>query len=382
MIEERSPAAVTAAAVTPAERAAMERALQLAATDDFHRHGGNPRVGCVLLDDHGDVVGAGHHRGAGTPHAEVAALAEAGSRSRGATAVVTLEPCRHHGRTGPCTQALLTAGVRRVVYAQADPDPVAGGGAELLRAAGLSVVGGLAAARATALNADWTFAHQHGRPRIRLKLATTLDGRIAAADGSSRWITSAAARADGHRLRAASDAVVAGTGTILADDARLTARPGGVLTTDQPLRVVFGASQVPADAAVNDDSAETVQLATRSAAEAVHRLHRLGVRSVLIEGGPRTAAAFLAAGLVDEVISYLAPAVLGSGPAAVADLGITTIDQALRGTVTDVTSLGAGAERCVRISTRFDRGAGPSTDHPHEHQDHRHEGGSHVHRHR
>ncbi|WP_091532567.1 bifunctional diaminohydroxyphosphoribosylaminopyrimidine deaminase/5-amino-6-(5-phosphoribosylamino)uracil reductase RibD [Microlunatus soli] len=374
MIEELHPQPGPAT-VRTAEGSAMQRALDLAATGAFHRRGGNPRVGCVILDATGAVVGQGHHRGAGTPHAEVAALAVAGPAARGGTAVVTLEPCAHQGRTGPCADALIEAGIARVIFAQPDPNPLAAGGAARLRAAGVTVIGNVGADRAIMINSDWTFAQQHRRPWVRLKIASTLDGRVAAADGSSQWITSTAARADGHLLRARSDAVLAGTGTVLADNPRLTARTvpdSADQQPDQPLRVVFGTTEIPADAAVLDDSAETALLRTRSAPVALRTLRERGVSSVLIEGGPGVAATFLEAGLVDELISYIAPVLLGAGPAAVGDLGIWRIDDALRGEITDITSIGTGTERCARITTRL-RTAAPTPDPQHPHSPH-HEG--------
>jgi diaminohydroxyphosphoribosylaminopyrimidine deaminase/5-amino-6-(5-phosphoribosylamino)uracil reductase len=352
MIEELS----VGTAVTPTEDVAMLRALELAGSADFRRRGGNPRVGCVLLAPDGTTIAEAHHRGAGTAHAEAVALAAAGGRARGATAIVTLEPCAHQGRTGPCTDAVIAAGVRRVIFAQSDPNPVAAGGAERLRSAGVEVIVGHRAGQATAVNPDWTFAQRTGRPRVRLKIASTLDGRIAAADGSSRWITSAAAREDGHRLRARADAVLVGTGTVLADDPLLTVRIPGPESYEQPLRAVFGTTPIPAGAAIHStgSSAEPpILLGTRSPTAALSTLRREGVSSVLIEGGPRTAAAFLSAGLVDEVVNYLAPVLLGAGPAAVGDLGITTIGGALRGEITDLRSLGSGPQLCVRIVTRL-----------------------------
>ena len=184
------------------EQLAMRRALALAATPGVPL-GPNPRVGCVLLAPDGEVVAEGFHRGAGTPHAEAAALADAGAGARGTTAVVTLEPCNHTGRTGPCARALVEAGVRRVVFAQADANPVAQGGAETLRAAGVEVEAGLLADEARGLNRAWTFAVEHGRPFVTWKFATSLDGRSAAADGTSRWVSGPAARRDTHRLRGA-----------------------------------------------------------------------------------------------------------------------------------------------------------------------------------
>ena len=327
---------------TTEERDAMHRALLLAA-DPTIRPGANPRVGCVLLDGAGSVLAQGVHRGAGTPHAEVDALVAAGQAARGATAVVSLEPCDHTGRTGPCTDALLAAGVARVVYAQTDPNPAAAGGATRLRAAGVDIEGGVLEAEATALNAAWTFATVHARPHVTWKYASTLDGRVAAADGTSRWITGPAARRDVHALRAASDAVLVGTGTALVDDPQLAVRDddGNPLPYErQPLRVVVGRRALPAGARVGDGCAPTLTLATHDPGEVLESLWKRGVRRVLLEGGPTLAGAFWAAGLVDRVVGYLAPAVLGAGPSALGDAGISTIAGAVRLTVTDVACVG------------------------------------------
>jgi diaminohydroxyphosphoribosylaminopyrimidine deaminase / 5-amino-6-(5-phosphoribosylamino)uracil reductase len=327
---------------TSAEHSAMRRALLLAAEPTV-RPGANPRVGCVLFGSDGEVLAEGLHRGAGTPHAEVDALAQAGERARGATAVVTLEPCDHTGRTGPCTRALLDAGITRVVFAQADPDPVAAGGAATLRAAGVDVDGGLLVDEAEKLNLEWSFAVRAGRPHVTWKYAATLDGRVAAADGTSRWITSAAARRDVHALRLAADAVVVGTGTALADDPQLSARDdeGRPLPRQlQPARVVLGRRPLPPNARLRDNTAPTLLLPTREPAEALKTLWQKGVRRVLLEGGPTLAGAFWAAGLVDRVVGYVAPAVLGAGPVALSGTGITTITDAVRLTVTEVTRVG------------------------------------------
>jgi diaminohydroxyphosphoribosylaminopyrimidine deaminase/5-amino-6-(5-phosphoribosylamino)uracil reductase len=330
------------------ETDAMRRALELAATPGVPL-GPNPRVGCVLLGPDGSVLAEGYHRGAGTPHAEVDALARAGSAARGATAVVTLEPCNHTGRTGPCAQALIDAGVARVVYGQADPNPAAAGGARTLRAAGVDVEGGLLADRAAELNPAWAFAVTHGRPFVTWKAASTLDGRVAAADGTSRWITSPQARAEVHALRAAVDAVVVGTGTVLADDPHLAVREAdGVAAGHQPLRVVVGRRDVPPGSRVLDDAAPTLHLRTHDPREVLAELAAREVRHALIEGGPVLAAAFVRAGLVDAVRWYVAPALLGAGPAALADAGMSTIAAALRLTVTGVALVGAD----VRIDAR------------------------------
>jgi len=336
----------------PREIEAMRRALELAASPGVPL-GPNPRVGCVLLSPDGEVVGEGFHHGAGTPHAEIEALRAAGDAARGATAVVSLEPCDHTGRTGPCSQALLDAGIARVVHAQSDPNPVAAGGAARLAAAGVDVVAGVLADDAAALNAHWTFAVTHGRPFVLWKAASTLDGRVAAADGTSRWITSAASRAEVHDLRASVGAVVVGLGTVLEDDPHLAVRRDGeVLPREQqPLRVVVGRRDVPEGARVLDDAAETLQIRVHDPEAVLAELHRREVRSVLIEGGPTLVAAFVRAGLVDAVRWYIAPALLGAGPSALGDAGMSTIAEALRLSVVDVARVGDD----VRIDARVVR---------------------------
>ncbi|KQY25130.1 bifunctional diaminohydroxyphosphoribosylaminopyrimidine deaminase/5-amino-6-(5-phosphoribosylamino)uracil reductase [Cellulomonas sp. Root485] len=326
----------------PSELEAMRRALEIARRGPAN--GPNPRVGCVLLGPDGEVLGEGWHRGAGTPHAEVAALTDAADRdasTRGATAVVTLEPCNHTGRTGPCSEALLAAGVGRVVVSVADPNPVAAGGAERLRAAGVDVETGLLADEGRALLGAWLPSVERGRPFVTLKIATSLDGRIAAADGSSRWITSEVSRHHAHDLRAEVDAIVVGTGTALVDDPSLTARnAAGELHGQQPLRVVVGHRDLPPDARLRGPGGELVHVRTHDPAQVLSQLAEREVRHVLVEGGPTLAAAFLSAGLVDEVHAYVAPVLLGSGRPAMADLGVTTIGDAVRLTTRSVIPLG------------------------------------------
>lgn len=343
-------------AATEAERRAMSRALALAASPGVPL-GPNPRVGCVLLGPDGEVLAEGHHRGAGSPHAEIDALQRAGTLVRGATAVVTLEPCNHTGRTGPCSEALVAAGVRRVVFAQPDPNPLATGGAARLRAAGVEVEAGLLESEARALNRVWTFAMDRGRPFVTWKFATTLDGRSAAADGTSRWVSSRAARIDTHRLRGLCDTMLVGTNTVAVDDPRLTVRDAHdrPLPT-QPLRAVMGLRDLDPGRRVLDDSADTVLLRTRDPNEALKELFARDRQHVFLEGGPTLAAAFLTAGLVDEVVTYVAPMLLGAGRSAVGDLGIATITDALHLDVTDVTVIGEGAETNLRLTmTPHDR---------------------------
>jgi len=341
-------------AITAAERHAMQRAIELAQTPGVPL-GPNPRVGCVLLDDNGQEVAEAFHRGAGTPHAEAAALAMAGEAARGTTAVVTLEPCNHTGRTGPCAEALIGAGVRRVVFAQADPNPLAQGGAQTLRAAGLDVESGLYAEDARAVNRVWSFAVEQGRPFVTWKFATTLDGRSAAADGTSRWVSSPAARRDTHRLRALCDVMLVGSNTVEVDDPLLTVRDGDVPLPHQPLRAVMGLRDLSPTSRVFNDDAETVHLRTRDPREALAELYARDRQHVFLEGGPTLAAAFLGAGLVDELVAYVAPMLLGTGRNVVADLGISTIAAARHLEVTDVTVLApeaTGDDTNIRITMR------------------------------
>lgn len=327
--------------VAEAEQAAMHRALALAETVRGMTSP-NPAVGAVVLDAAGHLVGEGATAPAGGPHAEVRALAVAGARAAGGTAVVTLEPCNHTGRTGPCSEALLAAGIRRVLYAVDDPNPEAAGGAERLREAGVEVVGGVQqhAAASGALR-PWLFAVRHARPFVTWKFAATLDGRAAAADLTSKWISSAASRADAHALRNSVDAILVGSGTVLVDDPHLTARDGNLLHEHQPLRVVLDRRhRVPADARVLDESAETVVLDVDAPRFALKALYDRGVRHALLEGGPTLAGAFVEAHCVDEVVAYLAPMLLGAGPAALGDAGIGTLADAVTLDIESVTRFG------------------------------------------
>ncbi|MFF3175851.1 bifunctional diaminohydroxyphosphoribosylaminopyrimidine deaminase/5-amino-6-(5-phosphoribosylamino)uracil reductase RibD [Streptomyces sp. NPDC057900] len=348
---------------TAADTTAMRRAIALAARG-LGSTSPNPVVGCVVLDATGRPAGEGFHQRAGGPHAEIHALRAAGEKARGGTAYVTLEPCNHTGRTGPCAQALIEAGIARVVYAVGDPNPQATGGADTLRAAGVKAEQGLLAEEAEQGNAAWLTSVRLGRPHVTWKYAATLDGRIAAADATSRWITSAESRADVHRLRAEADAVVVGSGTARTDDPQLGVR--GIDGAVQPLRVVVdtAATAVRPGARVLDAGAPTL-IAVADDADTRHlpegavlrlpraatgpgldlsallaALHGRGVRSVLLEGGPTLAGAFVAAGAVDRIVGYLAPVLLGAGPAALADAGIPTISKALRLQMTETVRIG------------------------------------------
>jgi len=336
-------------AVTEAERDAMSRALSLATRGP---RGVNPQVGAVLLSPAGEIIAEGWHRGAGTAHAEVDALSKLDAgQARGATAVVTLEPCNHTGRTGPCSQALIDAGVSRVIYALGDPGMASSGGGDRMRAAGLDVVAGLEADAARDLIDGWLTVQRLGRPHVTVKWAQSLDGRAAASDGSSQWITGPVARADVHVRRARADAIVVGTGTVLADDPALTARDGDALLPHQPIPVVIGARTTPADAAVHRHPLDPIFHDTHDLAAVLADLRERGVQRVFVEGGPTLASAFLAAGLADTVLAYIAPVLLGGGRLALTDIGVGTIADARRLTVDEWVPLGEDLLAVARVTS-------------------------------
>ncbi len=301
----------------------------LALASDVHGAvGPNPRVGCVLVGPDGVIVGRGAHLGAGSPHAEAVALADAGQAARGSTAYVTLEPCNHHGRTPPCAQALIDAGVAAVRFAIPDPTTSAGG-AHTCRQAGLEVTQGPLSEQARAFLTPWLFAVTTGRPYVTCKMASTLDGYIAAADGTSRWITGPDARAWVQALRAQVDGVAVGSGTYRADAPQLTVREVPVVR--QPLRYVLGETDV---------AQGFTAIQGHDPASALQRMYDDGVRHLLLEGGATVAAAFLSAGLVEDLVWFTAPKLLGAGTRAVGDLGISTIDAALSWQVAAVERIG------------------------------------------
>jgi diaminohydroxyphosphoribosylaminopyrimidine deaminase/5-amino-6-(5-phosphoribosylamino)uracil reductase len=290
----------------------------------------NPPVGAVILDRDGNVAGVGGTQPAGGPHAEVIALRRAGERARGGTAVVTLEPCNHHGRTPPCVDALVAAGVSSVVFAVKDPNLVAADGAGRLAQAGVKVASGVLAHEvAGGALREWLHKQRTGRPHFTWKFATSVDGRSAAADGSSQWITSESARADVHRQRAVADAIVVGTGTVFVDDPALTARmPDGRLAERQPLRVVVGVREISSEARVLNDDSRTMVIRTRDPHEVVQAMSDR--TDVLVEGGPTLAGAFLRAGVIDRIVAYVAPILLGGPITAVDDVGVLSIAHAQR----------------------------------------------------
>lgn len=359
--------------MSDSDQAFMARALELARKGLYSTHP-NPRVGCVIVRD-GNVVGEGWHAKAGEPHAEVHALRQAGDKARGATAYVTLEPCSHHGRTPPCADALVAAGVARVVAAMQDPNPqVAGRGLLRLMNAGISVQSGVLEAEARALNAGFVKRMEHGLPLVRVKLAMSLDGRTAMASGESQWITGPAARAAVQRLRARSSVVLSGADTVLADAARLTVRPdelglGAELTAlaqaRPPLRVLIdGRLRVPLSAPFFQ--AGPALVATCAAATSRNRYvddgHELlampgsnghvdlrkllldlagrGANEVLVEAGPKLAGAFARLGLVDEYQLFVAPKFLGSSARPLLDLPLARMAEAKPLKIVDMRAVG------------------------------------------
>lgn len=290
----------------------------------------NPPVGAVILDAGGEVVGVGATEPAGGDHAEILALRRAGDLAAGGTVVVTLEPCNHYGKTPPCVNALLDAKVGTVVYAAADPNPEAAGGAARLEDAGVAVRSGVLADEvAGGPLREWLHKQRTGLPHLTWKYASSVDGRSAAADGSSQWISSEASRLDLHRRRAAADAIVVGTGTVLADDPALTARlPDGSLADRQPLRVVVGMREIPSEAKVLNDDSRTMLIRTHDPMEVLKAV--ADRTDVLLEGGPTLAGAFVRAGVVNRILAYVAPTLLGGPVTAVDDVGVSTIARALR----------------------------------------------------
>ncbi len=321
----------------------MIRALELALKGPAK--GVNPQVGAVILDSTGQLIGEGFHNGSGTPHAEVVALEAALSGDKklspGSTAVVTLEPCNHTGKTGPCAQALIKAGISKVVFASSDPGENSSGGANSLRAAGIEVTSGVMSDTANQQLRVWLTATKNQRPFVTLKWASSLDGRAAAQDGTSKWISGELSRADAHRRRSEVDAILVGTGTALIDDPELTARnTAGTLQVSQPLRVVLGVRELPSNLRVFNSDAETITIKTQSIHGALSELYERGIKHVLVEGGPTLASRFVQMDLVDEFVIYLAPKLIGGDKLAIGSIDVPSIDQAKDLAFTEVIKLG------------------------------------------
>ena len=308
---------------------AMQRAITLA-NCGLGKTSPNPIVGAVIIDGAGSVISEGFHdRVANPDHAEIVALKGAGSMAPGATIVVTLEPCDHSGKTGPCTQAIIDAGISTVVYAVSDPSNLASGGAATLRSAGIEVIQGVLAEEATYANRAWLTTIEKGRPFFTWKVATTLDGKVAATDGTSQWISNLASRADVQKLRRESDAILVGTNTVIIDDPHLIPRGEHVGYSKNPLRVICGKRSIPVSARIFDDAAPTLLVQSRDLDFLVQQLHSAEINHVLVEAGPTLAFALLEKGFLDELIIYQAPAILGAGKSFAMDFGATTLEDRL-----------------------------------------------------
>jgi diaminohydroxyphosphoribosylaminopyrimidine deaminase/5-amino-6-(5-phosphoribosylamino)uracil reductase len=305
----------------------MSRAIELASKVDLSRDI-NPTVGAVIVDASGTVVGEGWHNGSGTDHAEVMAIAQAGTKAIGATLYCTLEPCNAQGKTGPCAQAVIAAGITKVVIAQPDPHQAMSGGVKTLQAAGIEVEVGLLQDPAIALNASWNFAQQNNRPWVIWKTATTLDGFVAAEDGTSKWITGEPARERVQDIRASVGAILTGTGTVLADDPLLTVR---ALPADkQPLRVIVGDRELPSTAQIFNGTNPAIRMAGDLSKVIAELWQERGVHKVLVEAGSHVSQSLWSANLVDEVYWFQAPMILGSGKPAIGSFGVNTLANASR----------------------------------------------------
>ena len=337
--------------------AAMQRADELSLSG-LGKTSPNPIVGALIVDDAGKIIAEGFHQrnsdeSAGR-HAEVVALQEAGDRAHGATLIVTLEPCNHFGKTPPCSDAIIAAGISRVVYAIDDPHQVASGGAAKLRAAGIEVISGICEQRVGFTNRAWLFKIKNARPYITAKVAATLDGYIAASDGSSKWITSKSARDDVAMLRSQCDAIVTSTGTVLADDPLLTARVPRV--TKHTIRIVLGERTIPSSSKILGHDAPTEVIRSRDLKKLLEFASKEGCNRLLLEAGPTLISSFLKAELIDEIYLYQAPTLLGAGKSMVTDLGIKNLSQRIDFSLHESALIGVGDERNSRLHLVSKRG--------------------------
>ena len=300
----------------------LKRANELACLG-LGKTGSNPIVGAVVVDSTGKIIGEGFHKSG--PHAEVVALEQAGQSAKGATLYVTLEPCNHHGKTGPCTEAIIKADIAKVIYAVRDPNSLASGGARALAAAGIEVVFNGDVSEITYSNRAWLHKIKNNRPYFIWKIATTLDGRTAAIDGSSKWITGEESRAEVSKLRSESSAILIGTATALADNPNLIPRDIKTTRETNPVRIVMGLREIPSDFNLHNDAAETVFLRSHDFSELRKLCAERDFNQVFVESGSELGTALLKAGLIDELIIFQAASLLGSGLSFIGDLGATNI---------------------------------------------------------
>ena len=295
----------------------------------------NPIVGAVITTATGELISEGFHQGG--DHAEVIALNATKEIPAGSILYVTLEPCNHQGKTPPCVDAIINAGIKRVVYAVSDPNPAAAGGAERLRAAGIEVQSGIGEEEARLVNRAWLTKMELGRSHITWKIASTMDGKVAASDGSSKWITGELARTDVAQMRSQVDAIVTSTSTVIADDPLMTSKGFG----KDPVRIVMGTTEIKAGAQIFNDSAETVLVKSRNLKELITLANERGFNQLLIESGPTFGTALLREDLIDEIVLFQAPTLFGSGTPAIGDLGITNISDRLDFEISDVEMFGS-----------------------------------------
>ncbi len=308
----------------------MQRAIALS-EKGLGKCAPNPIVGAVIIDASGKVIAEGFHdRMSSGDHAEVVAIANAGKKAMGATMVVTLEPCNHVGSTGPCTQAIVDAGISTVVFAVKDPNVVASGGADALRSAGIKVIEGVLNEEAGYSNRAWLTKIKKNRPFFIWKVATTLDAKIAACDGTSKWISNETSRGDVQRLRRESDAILVGTNTVVVDNPHLIPRGEFSGYTKNPIRVICGEQELPSDSNIFDDSAATILVKSKDLKSLVEKLNELNINQVFVEAGPTLGSAMVGAGLIDELVIYQAPSLLGSGKPFFALEAQSTIKDQLR----------------------------------------------------
>jgi len=309
---------------------AMQRAITLS-EKGLGKCAPNPIVGAVIIDKAGNAIGEGFHdRMKSNDHAEVVAIKNAGKAAIGAALVVTLEPCNHLGQTGPCTQAIIDAGITTVVFAVTDPNPIAAGGQVRLQSAGINVVTGVLSDEASYSNRAWLTKIKKSRPYFTWKVATTLDAKLSASDGTSKWISNEVSRADVQRLRRQSDAILVGTNTIVTDNPHLIPRGEFEGFTRNPIRVICGEQELPKDSQIFDDKAQTVVVKSKDLKQLVAKLNELELNQVFVEAGSTFASALMAAGLIDELVIYQAPALLGAGKSFYQNEDNKTIEDLMR----------------------------------------------------
>ena len=315
----------------------LKRANELACLG-LGKTGSNPIVGAVVVSPAGAIIGEGFHKSG--PHAEVVALEQAGQSAKGGTLFVTLEPCNHQGKTGPCTEAIIKAGITKVVYAVRDPNPLASGGAKALETAGIEVVFNSEVAEIAQSNRAWLHKIKSNRPYFIWKIATTLDGRTAAIDGSSKWITGPESRAEVSQLRSESSAILIGTATALADNPNLIPRDIETTRETNPVRIVMGLREIPSDFNLNNDAAETIFLRSHDFSELLKLCVERDFSQVFVESGSELGTALLKAGLIDELVIFQAASLLGSGLSFIGDLGATNIKEKMNFLIRDVAQFG------------------------------------------